>query len=281
MLPSMRFRASFFLLYGCVALGCGSSVNVDDSTGDDTGGAVDSASGADGTGVDSSTKGDSTPSKDSTSGGDASKDTAAGDDTSVADDSATPDTTPPPTDTSTCPGTTCGSACVDRATDPLDCGSCGTAVCHLEVCRGGAPACAPGYEACGGGGCLGCKDTASDPDNCGGCGSKCDPSTGQLCVDGKCTFSLSGTCPSPLKRCATSTTFGIYGCFNTSTDVGHCGGCDTACSPGQYCRGGKCIDYTSAPGCTSCPCAACAGATPKCCGYAGATVCSAGDCPAP
>jgi len=242
-------------------------VNIDDSNDDDAGAdAVETT-------VDAPPSSDSAPTNDSVT----TTDSGLEGEDSAEDSRADDDTGPPPVDASTCPGTTCGSRCVDMATDPLHCGACGAAVCALEICRGGAPKCAPGYESCGGSGsaCLGCKNLKSDPDNCGGCGNRCDPATGQLCVDGACTFSFTGTCPSPLKQCLTSTTFGIAGCFDVDADVGHCGGCDVSCSPAQYCRGGKCIDYASAPGCTSCPCAACAGETSHCCTSAGATICAA------
>ncbi len=93
-------------------------------------------------------------------------------------------------------GTCCADgSCVDIATDPENCGACGTS-CHGQVCVGGTCLLAAcdfksqnGF--CGTAGdltslCCGtdCVDTATDNDNCGRCGLVCRG--GESCQDGTC-----------------------------------------------------------------------------------------------
>ena len=267
-------RVRFILAPLCasVVLACGSSTDAftDDST--DTGTTDDTASGGDGTGTDGSgTDG---------SGTDGSGTDGSGTDGSGTDGVAT-DTTPPPTDTAGCAGTVCGGVCVDTKTDPLNCGGCGKVVCHNEACQDGKPVCGAGLRACGGAGtCLGCKNLRSDPTNCGTCGNVCSGVTA-TCVPSpggaasSCQLAATG-CGGGLTKCPPSGS--PSACVNTSTDITNCGGCGVACSPGEFCADGSCTKYTSAPGCTTCPCAACTGATDKCCRYTDGTVC-ASKCP--
>jgi len=271
----MTSRAFLLPLVACISLGCGSSNAdfTDDGTGDT--GAADTTTGGDGNTTDSS------PTKDTNGGGDGTaKDTGGGGDTTPPPDDATPtDTTPPPTDTpSTCAGTDCGGTCVDLSTDPKNCGGCGTAVCHMEICKAGAPACYPGFKACGGTGCFGCRDIKSDPVNCGDCGVKCG--TGQTCAGGTCSF-VTGGCSGGLRRCGGIGTSSPPYCADTDRDPANCGDCGTVCGPTQICVGGKCETYTSAPGCSTCPCAACVDPLNNCCtidGFGGPR-CVGGDCP--
>jgi O-glycosyl hydrolase len=128
-----------------------------------------------------------------------------------------------------CSGAMCGAQCVDLQTDPTNCGACGRAVCHTEVCTNGAPSCAPGRTACGTPfGCLGCKDLREDPANCGMCGRAC--SVNEVCSQGECVTA----CAAAALMCGQS-------CIaDPETDVAHCGGCSTVCHPGQYCAAGQC-----------------------------------------
>jgi len=111
---------------------------------------------------------------------------AAGFDAASAKDTGTADSgTNPNTNASGCSGTQtlCGGACVVTATDPKNCGVCGTACKAGEVCyqSGCVATCPPGS----GTECAGsCVDTATDNQNCGGCGTKCP--AGQGCVGGTC-----------------------------------------------------------------------------------------------
>ena len=255
------------------ALGCSSASSFDvAASGDDS--ALGDASG------DGSIGADTAPTDSASSDG-SGKDTGTPpppDDGAV--DSIPPSDAPsfevlPPTEAGTCPGTLCGSApavCTDLKTDPKNCGGCANEVCHLEVCRSGAPACSPGFKACGTPGCLGCRDIKSDPMNCGDCGRSCK--LDELCIDGSCDGTID--CPPPLTACGAVGT--PRGCYDLRRDPSACGACGASCRPGQLCSGGKCVRYASAPGCVSCPCAACGGETPQCCSYADAIVC-AGACP--
>jgi hypothetical protein len=93
-------------------------------------------------------------------------------------------------------GTCCSAACVDRKTDPTNCGTCGH-VCSVGMtCQGGGC----GFDVCDaahlGAAChlddtqlgrccsAGCVDTKTDNENCGGCGQPCPPPT--TCQNGAC-----------------------------------------------------------------------------------------------
>ena len=83
----------------------------------------------------------------------------------------------------------CGTRCVDRQTDPANCGVCGHAcrdgmACFMATCVSGCPL---GTTSCG----AACVDTATNPDHCGGCGSACPPS--QLCRL-RCDFGCHPVC---------------------------------------------------------------------------------------
>ncbi|AKU94243.1 hypothetical protein AKJ09_00907 [Labilithrix luteola] len=94
-----------------------------------------------------------------------------------------------------CFGDTCLGECKDLATDPDNCGTCGTVcvkvgtstsqgVCEFGTCR---RKCAQGRADCNGNAADECEiDTDSDPRNCGGCGKVCDAIAGQACVRGQC-----------------------------------------------------------------------------------------------
>jgi hypothetical protein len=125
----------------------------------------------------------------------------------------------------------CGGGCVDTNTDPMHCGSCGTAcatgqICVLGVCTavdagvmcGTAADCMASQLCCGG------RCVASDRKNCGVCGTVCSAGTQDCCSDrcvdlsddrncGKC----GNVCVSPdggmSCKCATTSPAGTYECL--------------------------------------------------------------------
>jgi hypothetical protein len=129
-----------------------------------------------------------------------------------------------------CPSsfTCCSPLCVDLASDPGDCGTCGNAcgpyhhavpACSDGAC--GIGACIPGFTDCDGEAANGCEvDTGNDPQNCGTCGHVCPEG---LCSAGTCSFSCAqGGCTGGLSCCGTS-------CVDQQADKQNCGACGVAC----------------------------------------------------
>jgi Regulator of chromosome condensation (RCC1) repeat len=114
----------------------------------------------------------------------------------------------------------CSSLCVDKSSDPDDCGSCGTS-CGPGTCRGGTCTCDAPQTFCAGD----CVDTQSDAQNCGGCGKAC-PSGGQ-CTAGQCR------CPSGTILCGNA-------CVDPNVDSNNCGGCGQQCASDRACNSGSC-----------------------------------------
>jgi hypothetical protein len=80
--------------------------------------------------------------------------------------------------------TSCNGVCVNRQTDPANCGLCGSVCAAGEICFGGQCArdnrCAAGLTFCNGV----CVDLLIDPANCGACGSACGVI--ETCLGGQC-----------------------------------------------------------------------------------------------
>jgi hypothetical protein len=78
----------------------------------------------------------------------------------------------------------CNGVCVNRQTDPANCGVCGNVCAAGEICFGGQCArdnrCAAGLTFCNGV----CVDLLIDPANCGACGSACGIL--ETCAGGVC-----------------------------------------------------------------------------------------------
>ncbi|MCC6899843.1 MAG: hypothetical protein IT377_12760 [Polyangiaceae bacterium] len=131
-----------------------------------------------------------------------------------------------------CPGAQnlCGGACVDLASDPLNCGACGTSCNPLDKCVGGQCVCASGLFCDGW--CVG----ANDPKHCGACGNAC-PLFGS-CQSGKCS------CPTGTLECAGT-------CVDLQYDSKNCGACGKACGTGQTCSGAACKCSGSGTYCAS------------------------------
>jgi hypothetical protein len=82
------------------------------------------------------------------------------------------------------PQVICNEQCVDKSTDPENCGECNT-ICSSGVCNDGVCLdCAP-ESVCG----RQCMDLFHDPDNCGVCGYAC---MSGLCSDGQCEAAGTG-----------------------------------------------------------------------------------------
>jgi len=193
----------------------------------------------------------------------------------------------------------CGSACVDPATDPLNCGGCEMSCGAGGSCNSGTCGCTPGTPGCGspignpdacgaaratcgvtqacvGGACQclpglmrigdACVDLLSDPNNCGAPGVRC---AGGVCSGGHCTTE----CSAPRRACEGA-------CVDIASDVTNCGECGRTCDRGQLCVRGGCHSYRSAGDCLSCPCASsCTGEFPQCCPLPGTAtaICVATD----
>ncbi len=133
----------------------------------------------------------------------------------------------------------CGAACVDRQTDPRNCGACGNTCTAGGTCRNGSclpcGGCAAGNVCCG----AVCVNLQSDQNNCGLCGSVCAP--GRPCLAGTC---IADDCPGG-GFCS-----GV--CRRFDTDPAHCGACNQPCCAGNSCSAGTCVPGC-APGMTACP----------------------------
>jgi len=146
----------------------------------------------------------------------------------------------------------CGDACIDSATNVLNCGACavdcralpGVAVDRVS-CAGGTcrlnDACLPGRGDCDGTASNGCETDLSTASNCGRCGSACaEPTPVCAMVSGDagptrtCTTGCTAMTPT---RCAMA-------CVDTAGDAMNCGGCNIRCSApvggGASCTSGRC-----------------------------------------
>ena len=120
----------------------------------------------------------------------------------------------------------CGESCVNLATDPSNCGTCGT-TCEVGlVCAGGmcGVACIGGTTECQ----DSCANLDVDPQNCGSCGNTCPGGT--VCSLGQCAVACGG---------GTTECDGV--CVDMDFDVNNCGLCSNKCYPGQDCLDGNCL----------------------------------------
>lgn len=181
--------------------------------------------------------------------------------TTQAPTTAPATTAPPPTDSGGCPDgqTDCDGTCVDRSSDPNNCGLCGLACGVGRECSGGGCVCSAGYTnclgiccaadevcvegfcqpaprepapGCGAGltNCFGvCADLQSDPAYCGACDTPCP------------TFCQGGVCVDDPIACPENQTSCNGVCVDIQSDPANCGACGAACLRGQLCYFGECV----------------------------------------
>jgi phospholipase C len=162
----------------------------------------------------------------------------------------------------------CGATCTATATDPNNCGHCGTVCAKGQSCSGGACGlvCNGTTIKCGGE----CVDVRNDGKNCGRCGNAC--SSGQVCSASKCGASCTG---------GTSDCGGS--CVDEKSDPNNCGACAAVCAAGQVCTPGGCAS-TCPPNTKACfqSCVDTSSDPTNCgdCGIhcEGAQVCTGGAC---
>lgn len=85
-----------------------------------------------------------------------------------------------------------------------------------------------------------CVNTKTDPHHCGACGTTCGFNGYcwyESCVRGVCTGPPRGGCRITSCFCRVAD---HPMCFDLSVSREHCGGCNRACAPGQYCSEGTC-----------------------------------------
>jgi hypothetical protein len=157
-----------------------------------------------------------------------------------------------------CPdfGQPCNGTCVDTRSDPNNCGACGQTCQGGKICQNSQCVCPPGKTDCEGK----CVDLSNDPQYCGDCfrpcnlnDEKCENShcvctdTGVICG----THDVCATCDETAISCKGTVccddlhpiNCGALGCVDTSSDMNHCGACNSKCPSGVgvVCCVGNCM----------------------------------------
>jgi hypothetical protein len=148
--------------------------------------------------------------------------------------------------TSDCATTTCGSSCVDTATDPRHCGrcdnACPTAMNAVASCTGGTCGltCASGFGDCDTNLGTGCEVTlGSSAEHCGRCGNACTapPNAIATCASGTCGF----RCRAGFEDCNGMASDGCE--VAVGSDLANCGRCGNRCmATGGFVTGVACTD---------------------------------------
>jgi hypothetical protein len=133
----------------------------------------------------------------------------------------------------------CRNECNPGTTLVADACAAGACSCSANAAAG-HPACAVGSTCCA----LdamghavahpGCFDTQTAPENCGACGITCDPNTADSCAGGHCVCGATGA------ACTAGQTCCGGACVDLTNDVNHCGSCTRACGANTTCSSGSC-----------------------------------------
>lgn len=132
----------------------------------------------------------------------------------------------------------CEGTCTNVATDPENCGKCGTLCPSGQACVAGAcsATCPPDDKLCtNDGGASICVNAQTDNDNCGSCGHACKPN--EICHNAEC----NGTCgDSKSGEVVCGADGGLPYCANLQADNTNCGTCGHVCTGGELCVSGVC-----------------------------------------
>jgi hypothetical protein len=126
----------------------------------------------------------------------------------------------------------CGGACVDLATDPTNCGACGSPCLAGQDCARGACACPSGHSVCAGR----CVDLLASTAHCGRCDLACTGAAHatSVCASGVCR----STCDAGFGDCDADAANGCEA--DLGADPARCGACDRACGADERCALGVC-----------------------------------------
>ncbi len=125
-------------------------------------------------------------------------------------------------------GTCCGDACVNTYTNAEHCGACGAQCPDGTTCSSGTQCVDPTGTA------TGCRPDA------GSCGAQ-DTCVGfDRCLTNSCTPEQQGFQCARAGEDRTPGNCCDSACIDTMTSQDHCGQCNTACNPGEYCHYGNC-----------------------------------------
>ena len=185
-----------------------------------------------------------------------------------------------------CDATAANGCEVNTATDPANCGACGTRCTAAQSCVAGTCTTVCPYTTCSGA----CVDLATSVANCGACGRVCTALNGTA----RCAASACGiaSCNAGFADCDTT----VAGCeTSTTANVANCGACNRRCAfanAAASCAAGACVlgacnagfgncDGNAANGCETNlltdinNCGAC---STRCSPPNGAPTCTAGAC---
>jgi hypothetical protein len=136
-----------------------------------------------------------------------------------------------------------------------------TGFCDQGSC--GLGACSSGYEDCNQAVSDGCEASLlTDSNNCGTCAFVCDLlNASASCQAGVCTIV---SCSAGYESCDNDSSNGCE--VDTTSNLSHCGKCNTPCAVGSVCTSSSCMTTGCNPGFITCGATNCACAGTGCCG---------------